>query len=504
MNSADRAPSRRRTYLQCAVGGVLLFAFPAFPQGRGGSDWSANGADAQRSSWVRTDPKISSSALQQPGFQFLWKVKFRNDGGGLSAPVLQDRYIGYRGFRSYAFVGGSADSVFTLDTDLGRIEWQKHFPLTSTPGTGSCPGGMTASVTRAVSAALPASGAGRGGGGGGRGGPAKSGAGAPGEGAVTITQAVAPARGPASALPAGPAPPGGGRGRTPTYLNALSSDGAFHNLYISNGEEPEPPIRFLPPKANASGLIVVDNVAYVVTSGNCGGVPDGVWALDIATKTVTSWKGTNAGTAFGPDGTVYTTTSAGEIVALDAKTLSRKESYSAGQPFASAPLVFEHQGKALIAATAKDGSVHLLDAGSLSKAAVSPAGASGGSALASWQDASGVRWILATSAKSITAWKLSGQGGALSFESGWTSREIPAATTPSIVNGVVFVASGGAREAHATLYALDALTGKELWSSGNTIASYIAPGGGLAVGGSSVYVGTQDGVLWAFGMPIEH
>jgi len=36
--------------------------------------------------------------------------------------------------------------------------------------------------------------------------------------------------------------------------------------------------------ANASGLIVLDDTAYVTTSGNCGGVDNGLWALNLATK----------------------------------------------------------------------------------------------------------------------------------------------------------------------------------------------------------------------------
>src|SRR5208282_5700605 len=81
--------------------------------GRGGEDWMTSGGDAQRSSWVRTDPKISSDRIQN-GFQFLWKLKLPNDPvqlNSLSPAILLDFYIGYRGFRSLAFVGGSSNNV---------------------------------------------------------------------------------------------------------------------------------------------------------------------------------------------------------------------------------------------------------------------------------------------------------------------------------------------------------------------------------------------------------
>jgi hypothetical protein len=163
--------------LFCGCAAISMDAARA--QGRGGGgDWSTTGSDAQRSSWVRTDAKISRDSMQKPGFQLAWKVKLNNEPkqlNSLTPAALLDRYIGYRGFRSLAFVGGSSDTVFAVDTDLGRIEWQKRFPASAAPqggaSTQACPGGMTANVTRPVSAAISAAPAGRGGGG--RGGPAQ-------------------------------------------------------------------------------------------------------------------------------------------------------------------------------------------------------------------------------------------------------------------------------------------------------------------------------------------
>ena len=43
------------------------------------------------------------------------------------------------------------------------------------------------------------------------------------------------------------------------------------SMHLSNGADYKPPVKFLPPNANANGLIVIDNVAYVVTDG-------GLWA----------------------------------------------------------------------------------------------------------------------------------------------------------------------------------------------------------------------------------
>lgn len=74
---------------------------------------------------------------------------------------------------------------------------------------------------------------------------------------------------------------------------------------------------------------------------------------------------------------------------------------------------------------------------------------------------------------------------------------------PIVVNGVVFAAAAGEYRSPAVLYALDAATGKELWSSGSAITSFVKSGG-LSAGGGQIYLGTNDGTLYAFGFPMEH
>lgn len=499
-----------------SVGCVLLFSAIAHAQfGRGVGDWSTTGADAHRSSWVRTDPKISPDNMRKPGFQFLWKMKLESSHT-LSTPVLLTGYIGYKGFRSLGYVGGSSDTVHAMDTDLARSEWQKRFPVaTREPGSSACAGGMTANVTRAVSAAFPAPPDGRGGGGGGRGGPARSAVGEPGQGAAILAVLEEQARRAAAAPPPPPRPaapggPGGGFTRMPNVVYALSSDGMLHAMYVSNGDEPDPPVRFLPANANASGLTVVGGVAYAATTRGCGGAANGVWALALATKEVTNWQSDGAevgGFAIGPDGTLYVTTSQGSLVALDAKTMKPKDSYIAkGQAFTSAPVVFQYKDKTLIAAVSKDGQIHLLDSTALNAAlnkTPAPPAASNfvPGALASWQGSDGTRWLLTSSAQAVVTWKVTDKDGAPALQTGWVSRQMTAPLTSMVIAGVVFTASGG--DGPAVLYALDSTTGKELWNSGKTITSS-ARAGTLAAGGSQVYLATNDGTLMVFGYPIEH
>jgi outer membrane protein assembly factor BamB len=139
-------------------------------------------------------------------------------------------------------------------------------------------------------------------------------------------------------------------------------------------------------------------------------------------------------------------------------------------------------------------------------------------ALATWQDAAGSRYLLATASNAVMSWKVATQSGGIALEKVWSSPEMVAPLTPLIVNGVVFAASSGEfvsddalmtaaqraqRSVPAVVYALDGATGRMLWNSGKTIAAFVH-GGGLSGGGTQVYLGTHDGTLYAFGFPIEH
>jgi outer membrane protein assembly factor BamB len=536
----------RRSMVRVALSSAYMLAWMgvAYAQfGRGSVEWMTVGGDAQRSFWIPSDPKISRAGLEKPGFRFLWKVKFNNDAvqlNSLTPAVLMDRYIGYRGFRSLAFVGGSSNAIYAVDTDLSRIEWQTGLPLPAPPaGSPACPGGLTANIARATSAAYPPSGTG--GGGGGRGGPASSGVGEPGEGAVTIAAALAVA---ASRVPA---PNRGPNIRPPGLIYAVSGDGMLRSIRLSNGVEPQTPVKFLPPNSNAQGLIVFDEVAYAATA-NCNGAASGVWALDLASKQISNWQPSSgaiagsAGPAFGPDGTVYATTTGGQLVALDPKTLKVKETNSAdGRGFASSPVVFPFKGRNLVAAATKDGRILLFDGAALgSKPLVETPAYYGmafdSGALATWQAIDGVRWLLvpgigaptpgsgfsagngAVTHGAIVAWKLVDPNGAISLEPGWVSRDLVSPITPMILNGVVFALSSGEfrsddgklsvnqrvqRSSPAVLYALDGATGQVLWDSGKTITSFVHSGG-LSGGASELYVETFDETLYAFGFPIEH
>jgi outer membrane protein assembly factor BamB len=481
--------------------------------GRGGGDWMNPGFDAQRSFWIRSDAKISREGLQKPGFQMIWKIKL-DDGAkqAFEAPVLLNSYIGYRGFRSLGFFGVSSDKVVAVDTDLGHVEWKQQLPASQS----SCGDSMVA-IARPTNAAFPPQ---MGGGGrGGRGGAAaKSAVGEAGEGGVTIRQVSEAAAAAGRAMNAAPGRGGDGRGgraanpfppgfgRMPTVLDAITRDGMLHSILVSNGEATQPATRFLPANTRLEGLLVVDNVAYAASAPGCSTAPNAIVALDVASKDMQTYQldsgdvAGSVGPAIGPDGTVYVTTTRGQLLALEAKTLKLKDTYNAGQPFTSSPVLFEFNNKTLIAAATRDGNIHLIDAASPSTAlSKAPAGGSGVSTLATWQDGT-TRWLLAPTDRAVVAWKIADQNGTPALQQGWTSRDLAAPTAPAIVNGVAFSASTGSSP---VLYAFDAATGKELWNSGKSIQSALR-GGSISAGNSQVYLGTNDGTLYVFGFPMEH
>ncbi|MBL8214005.1 MAG: PQQ-like beta-propeller repeat protein [Bryobacterales bacterium] len=506
--------------LRKIASGVLLFSALASAQ-RGTGDWMTAAYDAQRSNWVRGDGKVTIDTVAKPGkngpFGLEWKIKLNTvarQGQSLTPPALLDFYIGYRGFRALGFVAGP-DRVAAMDIDLGRVEWEKGFPASGN-ATAPCPAGITSAVTRPTSFDYPQAFYGRGAG---RATPARSDVGEPNEGAVTLKR-VPPPR------PAAPPPPPPTATAKPAaaapnpfapriqWLLTITGDGKLHMFYVSNGEEPKPAAQFLPAGgAMSHGLIAVDGVAYVATKNGCGGVDNGVYAMDLETKQVSKWKAQGSGVAgisgvaFDPEGTAYAAGGGGELVALTSRTLGVKASYKAsGVEFTSSPMVFDYKGSPMLAVATNKGTVQMYDTQNLAKGPVGETAAiagSGANALTTWQDAAGVRWILIPTANNIAAWKVVDKGGKAAFERGWASKELVAPAAPVVLNGVIFALSSGKAGTPAVLYALEGTAGRELWNSGSTITGHVTTGV-LSAGGSRVYVGTHDGTQYAFGFPIEH
>ena len=172
-------------------------------------------------------------------------------------------------------------------------------------------------------------------------------------------------------------------------------------------------------------------------------------------------------------------------------------------------------------------------------------------ALATWQDSSGTQWVivpfwgpasrdfhapienaLRPQEGGVAAFKLEQKGDNWTLAPAWLSQDMDMAEEAIVANGVVYTYGSGedthqqrperayneaagppmptapgpggsanriAGSTHATLYALDAMTGKTLWSSGDQITSW-NHSSGISVANGRVYIDTYDGNLYCFGI----
>jgi outer membrane protein assembly factor BamB len=333
---------------------------------------------------------------------------------------------------------------------------------------------------------------------------------------------------------------------------AVASDGQLHVVGLQSGKDLQKPAPFLPANSQWSNPVAVGTMMYAATTGNCAGAPHGVYAIDLdaADKPVISYP-TNGGSvvgsvAFSSDGTtligaigpgsVTADGKANAIVALDPKTLKLKDWFT--QPaaeFVTGPTVFRHGAKDVIAAATKDGRVILLDVASLgganhatpllmSQSLVASGGSIAAEALATWARAAAAtptargfedRWLLVPLSRRIVALRVAEERGVFTLKPEWTANDLTTPATPIIVNGVVFAlstgrpfdslalaqgrpGSAGGRGSPAVLYAYDGVSGKALWNSGRSMATFASPGSYWSAL-SQVYVGTDDGTVYAFG-----
>ena len=402
----------------CALAGSFAFA----QVGRGGSQWPTALADAQRTSWVRNDDKISVQTMSSPGFELQWTSKLDNQPRGVFGLGAGATASGVTLFIPMSLVTGSSNNVYAIDNDLGYVVWRRHFGAALPAPTAACPGGISGGATRIVrlDGTVPSTLRNFGGraqigyrtllGEPGQGVPLEGRGRAGGDPAPSSTNATpgggAGGRGTAAPIPSPPPPGVGGRGAQPddripgSPRNAdgsapvfgglsrpsgvgyvITSDGMLHVLGLQSGKDIQRPASFLPANAKWSSPIAVGTMLYASTSAACGGAPNGIFAIDLdsETKPVASWK-TNGGpvvgaVAFAPDGTLFAAIGAGQttgdgkadaIVALDPKTLQLKDWFTLpAADFVTGPTILRQADKDIVAAATRDGRIILLDAKSL-------------------------------------------------------------------------------------------------------------------------------------------
>src|SRR5262249_35214436 len=163
---------------------------------------------------------------------------------------------------------------------------------------------------------------------------------------------------------------------------------------LSSGEDSEPPIQVLSlPYGKAYGLNLVNNVLYTVTGQGCGGVPNALYAVNLANKKLSVsnppqaglW-GT-AGAPVGSGGTIYFESGDGPYDAGTGKLSTTVQAYSFANDQITlkdyytpsnyiwltrrdldmnvTPVVFPYKGRDLIVGSGKEGRYFVMDSKSM-------------------------------------------------------------------------------------------------------------------------------------------
>ena len=493
------------------------------------ADWPTDGGNPQRTNWQREETTLSKDNAGK--LQVLWKVKLDNaprQMHSLFPPLIIERVPTRNGMKQIALEAGVSDNLYALDASNGEILWQKRFEYPPPARSGRdgdplCPGGQTATPVI---------------------GPADA------SGARTLyalagdgkLHQINLADGKELAEPRQFGYPNGKSYALNLWNNLIfttTSQGCAGNpnqMWVLDLKDPEKkPMTFNPKSGGLWGrqgaAIDSDGVAWAPTG-------DGVYDL--------------ANNRYG-NGLIGAKVESGELTLkdwyepgnwawLDKKDLDMQVT----------PAIFTYKGRELMVTGSKECRVYLLDpkaAGGkdhqttvyrtplLCNQDANFASAGIWGSMATWEDSSGTRWVLTpfwgpshpdfkvpvsygrVRHGAVVAFKVEEANGGLQLIPAWMSRDMDQAEPPVIANGVVFTYASGENttqaypdrglndsapmriraSSHATLYALDAQTGKELYSSGDQITSFVHFGG-LTVANGHVYLGTFKSILYCFGL----
>jgi outer membrane protein assembly factor BamB len=515
-----------RICLGLAASGLPAAQFQAHAQSTGVPEWPTGSFDQQRDGWQRNETKITVDNAKN--IRLLWKLKTDNKPMGMQSfrePLIVAGVNAGRGVKTVAILAGSSDDVYAVDAASGTLLWQKHLKWASDkpeePGQGEgfiCNNALTA--TPVVT-------------------PAGSGQ----RFLYVLTNdgylhTMDPSTGDETDAPIQMVPGAYGK---PNGLNLVNNvvyaatgqgcHGVLNEVYAVDLTTKK--AFHTTPQAGIFGTAGVaighDGTIYFETG-------DG--AYDVAAGRLST--------------TVQAYTSTGD-------TLTLKDYYTPSNhlwltkrdlDMNTTPVVFPFKGRDLLVASGKEGRYFLMDSKSLggldhetplyrsplvSNKDVNFQTEGTWGSFASWEGKDGTRWVLApiggplavdfpvsygpTPNGGVIALKLTEAGGKMELSPAWVSRDMVSAAPPVVANRVVFVLAAGEftgqandedgglysfedrikRSIPAKLYALDATTGKELYSSGDQIGSFLHQSG-IALAGGRVIFGSFDGTIYCFGL----
>jgi len=494
-----------------------------------GADWLTDGGSPQRNSWQKDEHILNKDNVKN--LKIVWKIQFDNkpiEMHSLFPPVIVDKVNTQNGPKQIAIVAGVSDNIYAVDVATAKVIWQKHFDYppparSGRPGDPLCPAGLTA--TPIIGPANP-------------------------NGSRTVyalagdgqLHSLNVADGEDVALPYKFGYPHGKSYALNLWDGVLfttTAQGCAGNpnqMWSVKINDPTHKVMTYNPKSGGlwgrqGAAIDEDGVAWA---------PTGDGRYDPATQT------------YG-NGLVGAKVEGNELKLQD-YYIPRNWAWlqSRDLDMQVTPSIFKYKGKELMIAASKECRIYLLD----TKAAggddhqtpldrtplicneeVNFASAGIWGSLATWEDSKGTRWILSpfwgpshpdfkvpvsygpVTHGAIVAFKLEEKNGKYKLIPAWMSRDMDQAEPPVIANGVIYAYGSGENteqaypdrglddnsperihdSTHAVLFALDAETGKELYSSGDQIKSFVHFGG-LSVANGRVYLGTFDSILYCFGL----
>lgn len=495
--------------------------------GQSGPEWTTASADPARDAWQRGESKITPRTAKD--LRLLWKVKVSAKPMGMQSfrePLIVSGVKTPEGTRTLAILAGASNDAIAIDADKGSIVWQKKLKWAS-PAPQEQGEGEGFICTNALSAT-----------------PVISPASAPVRRLYVLASdgylhILDPSSGEESdspiqvlARPYGK-PYGLNLVGNVIYTTTGQGCGGVHNALYAIDLENRKVTESSPPQAGLWGVagaaVGHDGTIYFEAGDGSYDAAAGKLASSL-----------QAFTFSGDRLTLKDYYTPSNYIWLTRRDLDMNVT----------PVVFPYKGRDVLVGSGKEGRYFLLDSKSLggadhktplsrtpliSNKNVNFQTEGTWGSLASWEQKDGTRWVLGptggevavpfpksygpTPHGGIIAFKLTEKDGKPELEPAWMSRDMVTAEPPVIVNGVVFALAAGEftgqandevgglysaqeriqRSVPAKLYALDGTTGKELYSSGNQVTSFLHQAG-LSVAGNKVIFGTFDGTIYCFGL----
>lgn len=494
------------------------------------ADWLTDGKDPQRTNWQRDEKILTVSNAKN--IKLLWKLKLDNEPRqmhSLFPPLIAEGVTTSSGSKQIAIETGVSDNIYAIDVETGKLTWKKHFTSSYTPpanvrGAGIlCPGGITAT-------------------------PVMARAGTPGKYTIYVASwdgslhQLNAADGEDIVPPMKFMPPNG----KPYGLNLWNGVIYTHSAQGCGG--------------NPNMVYTFDLATGKV--GSWGPAGGGMWGRQgpAISSNGTMYTGTGDGN-YNPEIGSFGNGIVGIKQNSDTKEAELVDYYGPSNAawlwkrdldMQVTPAIFKYRGRELMIDAGKECRVYLMDTESIGgddhrtplyrtplicNEYVNFASNGIWGSMATWEDSRGTRWVLTpfwgpkhsafkapveygeVQHGAVAAFKVEERSGKWQLAPAWISRDMNRAEPPVIANGIVFAYGSGEDtdqaypdvglddvaerripgSTHAVLYALDAENGKELWSSGDQIASW-NHWSGLTVANGRVYIGTFDGILYCFGI----